>query len=123
MKGRSNYYDKGSHNVICDRCGQKWKRQYCRKEWTGLLVCNTCFDPRHPVTMPIPTAIDSIPVPDARPKPNPVFINIPVDMGVWGEYYIDAQGIRYADVTWGSWNNVWGGQQDLIWNETNFPLR
>lgn len=38
----------GTNNVICDRCGDKLKSDQVREEWTGLYVCNTCWEPRHP---------------------------------------------------------------------------
>jgi len=38
----------GSWNVICDRCGQQHKAESLRQEWTGLRVCNRCWEPRHP---------------------------------------------------------------------------
>lgn len=42
-------YKHGSNNVICDRCGFKFKHFEVRKEWTGLVVCKiTCWEPRHP---------------------------------------------------------------------------
>jgi len=46
-------YVHGQHNVICDRCGCKYKSGQLRLEWTGLRVCsgagtNACWEPRHP---------------------------------------------------------------------------
>lgn len=38
----------GSWNVICQRCGFKYKNTQVLKEWTGLRVCKKCYDPRHP---------------------------------------------------------------------------
>ena len=42
-----------SNNVICPRCGFKYKREALRREWTGEYVChgggtNNCWDQRHP---------------------------------------------------------------------------
>lgn len=34
--------------AICDRCGTKTWLSMLRKEWTGLKVCEHCFDVRHP---------------------------------------------------------------------------
>lgn len=44
----NTYFLKGSWNVICDRCGKKYKAFQLRKEWTGLFVCDNCWEPRHP---------------------------------------------------------------------------
>ena len=46
-------YVSGAWNVVCDRCGFKFRNKDLRKEWTGLMVCsgprtNDCWEPRHP---------------------------------------------------------------------------
>lgn len=46
-------YEHGQWNVICARCGFKYKARQLRMEWTGLRVCsgtgtNGCWEPRHP---------------------------------------------------------------------------
>jgi hypothetical protein len=38
----------GVPNAICDRCGFAYALTELRKEWTGLMVCHDCRDPRHP---------------------------------------------------------------------------
>jgi hypothetical protein len=43
-----NWYKHGSWNVLCDRCGFKFKAEDVRKDWQGLYVCHSCFEPRHP---------------------------------------------------------------------------
>lgn len=35
----------------CDRCGFIYKREELIKEWTNLMVCSPCWDPRHPQDM------------------------------------------------------------------------
>ena len=56
-----DYLKRGSHNVICDRCGIKYKADELKKEWQGLMVCATCWEPKHPQDL-----IKS--VQDQRPK-------------------------------------------------------
>lgn len=65
-----------AHRVICDRCGfKKWDRD-CRKEWTGLLVCrDTCWEPRHPQEF-VAGRADRQAVPDPRPEPADVFLEV-----------------------------------------------
>ena len=51
--GIADYYLHGSHNVICDRCGFKFKAHHLRLEWNGLRTCcgagtNNCFEVRQP---------------------------------------------------------------------------
>lgn len=118
----ANYLNKGSYNVICDRCGQKHKREDMRKEWTGLLTCFNCYDPRHPWTLPLPIAIDALPVPDARPRPNGIDV-LPngLDISKWGGPYQDILGNISSNAMWGNFDYVWG-TQDIPYNSTNFPL-
>ena len=40
-------YVKGSWLAICDRCGFEYKGPELKKEWTGLMVCKKCWEPRH----------------------------------------------------------------------------
>jgi len=37
--------------VTCHRCGFWFPSTEIRQEWTGLLVCNPCWEPRHPQTL------------------------------------------------------------------------
>lgn len=120
----NNYYNEGSYNIICDRCGQKKKREQCKKEWTGLLVCQRCWDPRHPWTLALPIAIDGLPVKDARPRPNTVYV-LPYgiyDLSIWGGSYVTHDGILSNDITWEGFDAYWEGDTDLPYNSTNFPL-
>ena len=39
----------GDWNSICDRCGFKLKASELQREWNGLMVCERCFEPRHPL--------------------------------------------------------------------------
>lgn len=38
----------GDWNAICDRCGFKYKASALKEEWTGWMVCDKCWEPRHP---------------------------------------------------------------------------
>ncbi len=66
-KDRS-YYDHGTYNVACDRCGKQIKARAALKEWTGLIVCGRCFDERHPQDF-VRARVDHMAVPAARPVP------------------------------------------------------
>lgn len=59
--------------AICDRCGFKCRHRRLRKEWTGLLVCAKCFDPRPADTKPPRIKPEGLPVRDARPEPSEIF--------------------------------------------------
>ncbi len=67
------YFLKGSWNVICDRCGEKFKATQLRQEWTGLMVCQGCWEPRHPQDF-LRTVPDRMSVPYTRPRPADTFI-------------------------------------------------
>jgi hypothetical protein len=71
--GKYDYADIGNYNVICDRCGQKYKATDCKLEWNNLFVCYDCFEPRHPQDF-----VQGIPdhrnVPIARPDSEPTFV-------------------------------------------------
>lgn len=61
IRGHKDYWKSGSWNAICDRCGFKFKGEELQKEWTGSMVCGTCFEPRHPQDF-------QQAVPDNKPK-------------------------------------------------------
>lgn len=46
--GRADYMKLGDWNALCDRCQRKYKASELRKEWTGWMVCDSCWEPRHP---------------------------------------------------------------------------
>jgi len=51
-RGPKDYAELGAWNVYCDRCRRKYKNHELRKEWTGLMVCGKCWDPRNPQDFP-----------------------------------------------------------------------
>lgn len=73
--GKADYYSHGSHNFICDRCGFKRKSFDKRKEWTGLMVCPECWDPRHPQDF-VRGTIDRQSVQDPRPEQADSFLSV-----------------------------------------------
>jgi hypothetical protein len=48
--GRSDYLKLGSHNALCDICGQKFKIEQLFRTWDGYMACriNGCYNPRQP---------------------------------------------------------------------------
>ena len=46
--GKADYLKLGDWNVICDRCGEKYKASKLKKTWDNLYVCSSCWEPRHP---------------------------------------------------------------------------
>jgi len=42
-----SYLALGQHNAVCDRCGHWFKSGKLRREWTGFMVCGSCFETRN----------------------------------------------------------------------------
>ena len=57
---------------ICDRCGFKKRRSQLRKEWTNLIVCDPCHDPRPAELSPPNIKPEGLPIKDPRPDPGDV---------------------------------------------------
>jgi len=38
--------------ALCDQCGQRFKLNSLKKEWTGFKVCDECYEPKHPQLEP-----------------------------------------------------------------------
>lgn len=69
IKGRADYHDPSSWNVICDRCKSKRKAKDCAFDGyqPNLFVCkDRCWDPYHPQDDVTPVA-DEQSVPVSRP--------------------------------------------------------
>jgi hypothetical protein len=59
--------------AVCDRCGFQYPLVKLRKEWTGLMVCEADYDPKPSDLRPPAVRPEGLPVPNARPEPEPVF--------------------------------------------------
>lgn len=60
----------------CDRCSFRVRHADCRSEWTGLMVCSQCFDPRPPwLDPPFIDPLEGAPLPDARFQKTPVYVS------------------------------------------------
>lgn len=60
-------YRPGGVWAICDRCSFKRRHVQLKKEWTGLLVCDECYDAKPPDLSPPRIGPEGLPVRDARP--------------------------------------------------------
>lgn len=66
-------YAQGKHALgICDRCGQQYKLNTLKKEWTGFKVCFECYEPKHPQLFVKRDISDAIAIRDARPDQTPL---------------------------------------------------
>jgi len=65
-------FKSGEYNFTCDSCGQKLKSSKGKKRWDGFMVCQACWEPRHPQDF-LRARKDNIAIPWARSKQDPVF--------------------------------------------------
>jgi hypothetical protein len=62
------HFSSGKHaKAYCDRCGDKHYLNDLKLEWTGLKVCDECWDPKDPLEFPTNFPID----PEAIENPRP----------------------------------------------------
>ncbi len=59
----------GMWNAVCDRCDMKFKNVDLREEWNGLMVCQNCYEVRHPQDF-LKGVPDDPSVPWTRPETN-----------------------------------------------------
>lgn len=67
--GQADYYAKGDWNAICDECGFKYKGSKLRKRWDGFMVCQRCWEPRHPSELKRPLKPETMAPPFVRNPP------------------------------------------------------
>ena len=60
-------YEMGSWKASCDRCGRLRRSYQLQKEWTGLMCCSECWEPKHP-QLDIKGIPDNVNVEYARPR-------------------------------------------------------
>lgn len=61
-------YIAGDPYRICDRCGLRRRVSTTSKEWTGLMVCAECRDPRPAEMSPPVVSPEGLPIRDPRPE-------------------------------------------------------
>lgn len=66
------------YNVICDRCGFRYKNHELQKEWTGFMVCTHCWEPRHPQDF-VRAVPDQKPLPYVRPSDNGIDVGVDIN--------------------------------------------
>lgn len=72
IRDASHGYRPGGTWALCDRCAYKVRHAALCKEWTGLMVCQECWDPRPADLSPPNVYPEGRPVPNARPDPGDV---------------------------------------------------
>lgn len=111
------YYKPGDPNFICDRCGFKYRQSEIRKEWSGLLVCEICWEPKHP-QLSVRAIREKIAVKNARPRQTDKFdytessttLSAIASKGATSISLVDATGISVGDaiaVTTDEGSQIW----------------
>ena len=72
---KKNYFISGEWNVTCDVCSKKIKAHEAKQRWDGFIVCEDCFENRHPQDF-VKAQTDKITVPFTRPIPTYIFTNV-----------------------------------------------
>lgn len=54
--------------ALCDKCGQRFKLNVLKKEWTGFKVCDECYEPKHPQLEPKRTINEPQALLEPRPE-------------------------------------------------------
>jgi hypothetical protein len=44
--------NEGEYLFVCDRCGLDTSNLHLREEWNGLVVCEWCYEDKHPLLEP-----------------------------------------------------------------------
>ena len=81
--------------AICDRCGQQYYLKELKKEWTGMKVCQECYEPKHPQLLPKRTINEPIAL--FEPRPDGVQS---VNVSIWngGDSTIASVGMQPASI-------------------------
>jgi hypothetical protein len=67
-----------TYPVICQRCSFRYQAHQLRKEWTGFMVCEYCYDPRHPQDY-VKAVPDDMRVPYTRPENTTVSVEADIN--------------------------------------------
>jgi len=65
--GTGRGYVPGNPYFRCMRCDESWRHSEKRIEWTGLVVCPDCWDPRPPQMDPPVIYPEGLPLPNPSP--------------------------------------------------------
>ena len=84
----------GEWKAICDRCGLQFHASRLKIEWTGLRVCESCFETRHPQDL------IRIPRTEKAPpwtRPEAADVEVEVDYTLFGDSCTAAGRLSQAD--------------------------
>lgn len=91
-------YVKGDYNVWCSVCTGTMKRSQAIMRWDNVIVCEECWEPRHPQDHPARIPRDNIVVPDSSLVPTNTFT---LTSKTW-----DTVTQNWEDITTVNWEDV-----------------
>jgi len=77
--------------AICDRCGFQYKYLELKEEWNGLLVCEECYEPKHPQLEPTYASADAEALQNPRPQAS---LPMTVEVGAPNDTYFNSDGMQ-----------------------------
>lgn len=107
-------YQAGRPYAICDRCDRKKRLDELKSEWTGLKVCDQCWDPR-PVHLTAPriNPAEGAAIPGARPETIQTADDEDIDIPLNDGTYASPDGVT-------SWSNgssvLWSDGTSIEWS-------
>ena len=72
------HYEPNGTWGICDRCGFKCRLRELSKDWQGLMVCSSDFDPKPDTLNPPRVMAEGLAVPRSKSEQPDTFITLPV---------------------------------------------
>lgn len=85
-------YIAGRPKACCERCGFIYRHDQLSKEWTGLMVCSPCWDPRPAEMTPPRVWPEGLPIDRPLPEPPYQFVPVPVPPAMTYDLAIDTDG-------------------------------
>ena len=76
--------------AIYDRCGFEVKYLELKEEWNGLLVCQECYEPKHPQLEPAYSSADAEALENPRPQ---VRLAMTVTAGAPNDTFFNSNGM------------------------------
>jgi hypothetical protein len=77
--------------AICDRCGFEYKYLELKEEWNGLLVCEECYEPKHPQLEPTYASADAEALQNPRPQAS---LSMTVEAGAPNDTFFNSDGMQ-----------------------------
>lgn len=92
---RNPGYIPGDPWYQCDRCGFDYRQSEVRKQWDNLMVCEKCWEPRHPQDF-VKGVKDHQAVTDPRPAPDIALSNTVVKTAASrGDLSLEVDDVTY----------------------------